>query len=50
MSPRREIIIKMTDKQRKEIYEKLDKEVTHVKISVVTAAVVFAEALELPEV
>jgi hypothetical protein len=43
------LLVKLTEEQREEIREKLDKEVTHIKLSVVTGAVIFAEALELPE-
>jgi DNA-binding MarR family transcriptional regulator len=46
MSSRREIIVKLTEEQRKEIHEKLDKEVTHVKLSLAPGAVIFAEALK----
>jgi hypothetical protein len=49
MSARRQVIIKLNDDQRNEIREKLDKGMTHIKISVVPGAVTFAEALELAE-
>jgi hypothetical protein len=49
MSSRREVIIKLTKEQRNEVEENLDKEVTHIKISVVPGAVIFAEAFYLPE-
>lgn len=49
MSARKQILIKLTEEQRQEVREKLDKEVTHIKLSVVTGAVVFAEAFDLPE-
>ena len=49
MSSRREVIIKLTREQRHEIHVSLDKEVTHIKISIAPGAVIFAEALKLPE-
>ena len=49
MSTGKLLLVKLTEEQRDEIREKLDKEVTHIKLSVVTGAVIFAEALELPE-
>jgi hypothetical protein len=49
MSARKQIVIKLTEDQRREVREKLDKEVTHIKLSVVTGAVIFAEAFDLPE-
>ena len=47
MSSRKQIVIKLTEEQRQEVREKLDKEVTHIKLSVVTGAVIFAEAVDL---
>lgn len=49
MSSRREVIIKLTKEQQKEIQVDLDKEVTHIKLSIAPGAVIFAEALYLPE-
>jgi hypothetical protein len=48
MSTGKQFLVKLTEEQQREIREKLDKEVTHIKLSVVTGAVIFAEALYLP--
>jgi len=49
MSSRKEVIVVMTKEQREEIRERLNQEVTHVKLWVVPGAVIFAEPLNLPE-
>jgi hypothetical protein len=48
MSARLPVLIKITDEQRNEIKEKLDKEITHVKIWVIAGGIVFAEPIQLP--
>jgi len=50
MSARKQVVIKLTDEQRSEVQERLDKEVTHVRLSLAPGAVIFAEAIDAPEV
>ena len=49
MSSHKEVIIKLTDEQRREIRVKLDKEVSHLKLWIVPGTVVLAEVIERPE-
>ena len=49
ISSHKEVVITLTDEQRSEIKEKLDKEVSHIKLWIVLGTVVLAEVVERPE-
>jgi hypothetical protein len=49
MSSHKQVVIKLTEDQRSEIREKLEKEVSHIRMWIVPGTVVLAEAISLPE-
>lgn len=46
MSSHKQVIIKLTEEQQKEITKKLNKEVSHIKLWIVPGTVVLAEVIE----
>ena len=49
MSAHKQVVIELTKEQQSEIREKLDKEVSHVKMWIVPGTVILAEAISRPE-
>lgn len=49
MSSPKQVVITLTEEQRREIREKLDKEITHLKLWLVPGTVVLAETISQPD-
>ena len=49
MSPRKQVLIKLTDEQRNEVQEVLGKEVTYVLLRLIGDSVILAEASDASE-
>ena len=49
MSPQKQVLIKLTDEQQKEVQEKLGKEVTHITIKLISGIVLLAEVVQESE-